>query len=59
MVWRNRNRAHVRPHNKVEPDEDILAEKIPDVRPNRELAYSQTEFLETLDAVPDKVKATS
>ncbi len=59
MVWRKRNRAHVRPHNKVEPDENIFAEKIPDVRPNRELAYSQTESLEPLDALLDKVKATS
>lgn len=55
MVRRKRKNALVRSLQELDADGAVVAETIPDVRPNPELACSQAESHEILDALLDRV----
>jgi len=55
MVRRKRKNALVRSLQELDADGAVVAETIPDVRPNPELARSQAESREILDALLDRV----
>jgi RNA polymerase sigma-70 factor (ECF subfamily) len=55
MVRRKRKNAHVRSLHELDADGAVVAETIPDVRPNPELARSQAESREILDALLDRM----